>query len=322
MRPPTSHDVAVAAGVSQPTVSRALRGDPRVAELTRVRVTEAARALGYVPSDRGRSLSTRRTSRIGVVVEEVDNPFYLELLDALQVGLEAAGVRTILLRTRHDDVDHLVDGSIDGAVLTATHLDAQAPALLQARGLPFVLLNRVLDDGDHPSCSVDNVEGARLLASALHAVGHERVAAVFGPAHTSTGRDRELGARAELALPDARVRRGPFAFATGRDAALELLAGDRATRPTALMCGNDVIALGALDACRILGLRVPGDVSVVGFDDIAMAGWETFRLTTVRQDLRRMAAIAVEMVLDPASRRRVVLPPELVRRDTLGPPPA
>jgi LacI family transcriptional regulator len=312
--------------VSQPTVSRALRGDPRVTEATRARVLDAARELGYVASDRGRSLSTRRTGRIGVVVEDLDNPFYLELLDELHQRLEEAGVRMIVFTPRHDDpgVERLVDGSIDGVVLTTTFLDSPVPSLLRERAFPFVLLNRVVDGDGLVTCSVDNVRGGALAAGELLDAGHREIAAIFGPPETSTGRDREIGVRSALAGAGVALRgmrRGGYTYETGHAGALELLAGDG--RPTALFCGNDVIALGALNACHRLGLRVPEDVSVVGFDDIAMASWDLIGLTTVRQDLRRMAGLAVELVLEPpAGPRRVVLEPEVVRRGTVAPPPA
>jgi LacI family transcriptional regulator len=325
-RQPTSHDVARAAGVSQPTVSRALRGDPRVAPATRDRVLDAARELGYVASARGRSLSTRRTDRIGVVVEDLDNPFYLELLDELHDRLELAGVRMIVFTPRHDDPqghERLVDGSIDGVVLTTTFLDSPLPGLLRERGFPTVLLNRVVDGDGFTTCSVDNVRGGGLAARALLDAGHREIAAIFGPLETSTGRDRERGVRAELRAQGVRLaglRRGGYTYETGHAGALELLGG--VARPTALLCGNDVIALGALNACHRLGLRVPEHVSVVGFDDIAMADWDLYRLTTVRQDLRRMAQIAVELVLEPPEEpTRIVLPSALVRRATVGPPP-
>jgi LacI family transcriptional regulator len=332
-RPLTSHDVALAAGVSQPTVSRALRGDVRVSAQTRARVEQAARELGYVPSDRGRSLSTRLTGRVGVVVEELDNPFYLELLDALHDDLAAFGVRMIVLTPAHEEPqapERLVDGSIDGVVLTTTHLDSALPELLRARGFPFVLLNRVVDAEGIASASVDNVRGGALIAGELLREGHRRIASIWGPAATSTGRDREQGIRATLEehgveLHAQDTRRGAYTYGTGHRGATELL--DRPDRPTALLCANDVIALGALNACRRLGLRVPQDVSVVGFDDIGMADWDLIRLTTVRQDLRRLASIAVDLVREEiagtrAAPQRVVLDPVLVRRGTLGPPAA
>ena len=330
-RLPTSHDVALEAGVSQPTVSRALRGDPRVTDATRRRVLQAAERLGYVTSDRGRSLSTRRTSRIGVVVEDLDNPFYLELLDVLHERLERADVRMIVLTPQRNDperVERLVDGSIDGAILTTTHLDSPIPAQLRSRRFPFVLLNRTVDDPAYASCAVDNRAGAIRLAEETLRAGHRAIAAVFGPETTSTGRDREAGIRAVLAgagvpLPAERTRRGRFTFESGHRGCSELLAaGDR---PTAVLCANDVVAFGAINAARGLGLAVPDDVSITGFDDIAMAAWEVFRLTTVRQDLRRMAETAVDLVLglvdDPqAETERIVLPADLVPRATLAPP--
>jgi len=330
-RLPTSHDVALEAGVSQPTVSRALRGDPRVTDATRRRVLQAADRLGYVTSDRGRSLSTRRTSRIGVVVEDLDNPFYLELLDVLHERLERADVRMIVLTPQRNDperVERLVDGSIDGAILTTTHLDSPIPAQLRSRRFPFVLLNRTVDDPAYASCAVDNRAGAIRLAEETLRAGHRAIAAVFGPETTSTGRDREAGIRAVLAgagvpLPAERTRRGRFTFESGHRGCAELLSAR--DRPTAVQCANDVVAFGAINAARGLGLAVPDDVSITGFDDIAMAAWEVFRLTTVRQDLRRMAETAVDLVLglveDPqAEPERIVLPADLVPRATLAPP--
>jgi LacI family transcriptional regulator len=331
-RLPTSHDVALAAGVSQPTVSRALRDDPRVTATTRRRVLQAAERLGYIPSDRGRSLATRRTRRIGVVVEDLDNPFYLELLDELHERLERADVRMIVLTPQRNDperVERLVDGSTDGAILTTTYLDSPLPAQLRERRFPFVLLNRIVDDPAFSSCSVDNRRGAVRLTEELLALGHRSIAAVFGPETTSTGRDRERGIREALAdaavpLPDARTRRGRFTYGTGHRGCAELLAAR--DRPTALLCANDVVAIGAINAAHGLGLRVPDDVSIAGFDDIGMAAWDVFRLTTVRQDLRRMAEAAVAIVLglveDPhVEPQRIVLPAELVERATLGAPP-
>ena len=198
-RPPTSHDVARAAGVSQPTVSRALRGDPRVTQATRDRIAQAARELGYVASHRGRSLSTRRTDRIGVVVEDLDNPFYLELLDELHDQLERADVRMIVFTPRHDDPEglaRLVDGSIDGVVLTTTFLDSPLPGLLRDRGSPFVLLNRIVDEPGVATCSVDNASGGRLIAEAILAEGHPRHRRRVRPGGDEHGpRPRARGAR-------------------------------------------------------------------------------------------------------------------------------
>lgn len=330
-RPPTSQDVARAAAVSQPTVSRALRGDPRVTEATQERVRKAAAVLGYVPSDRGRSLSTRRTGRIGVVVEDLGNPFYLELLAVLHDRLEREHARMIVFAPGVRDperVEHIADGSIDGVVLTTTLLDSPLPAELIRHGFPFVLLNRIVDGVDADSCSVDNFAGGAEVAVAMLECGHRDIGAIFGPPETSTGRDREAGFRHALAERDAPIdsaftRRGRFSFEDGDRHMRHLLRQRR--RPTAVFCGNDVIALGAMNAALGRGVAVPDELSLVGFDDIAMAGWEAFRMTTVRQDMRRMGQTAIDLLfarLEDPSRapQRVVLTARLVHRSTLEAP--
>lgn len=327
----TSHDVAALAGVSQPTVSRALRGDARVSAPTQQRVADAAAKLGYIPSERGRSLSTRRTRRVGVVVDDLSNPFYLQLLDVLHQELEGGDTRMVMLTSPPGGVERaerLADGSIDGVVLTTARLGSPVPGDLQRRGVPFVLLNREVDTGDADCCVADNTQGARLVAAELARLGHRKVGAVLGPAQTSTGRDRETGFRAGLAehglhLDDSRARRGEFSFDSGFRELSTLL--DVEDPPTAVFCANDVIALGALNAASTRGVRVPEDLSLIGFDDIEMAAWPLIDLTTVRQDLDQMARTAAGLLMDRIAfpdrpPERVCLPVQLVQRGTHGPP--
>jgi LacI family transcriptional regulator len=196
-------------------------------------------------------------------------------------------------------VERLVDGGIDGAILTTTWLDASLPRELAERGLPTVLFNRVVDDDVADSVESDNAQGAGLVAEELVALGHRVVGAVFGPLGASTGRDRERGLRDALAaagvpLEEERIRRGAFSHELGHAGFEELMALPHP--PTAVFCANDVLAIGALNAAAGLGIAVPGDVTVFGFDDIEMAGWEVYRLSTVRQDLGAMADVAVRML--------------------------
>jgi LacI family transcriptional regulator len=326
---PTSHDVARRAGVSQPTVSRALRGDARVAAATRERVGAAAAALGYVPSRRGRSLSTRATGQVAVVVSDLGNPFYTEAVQHLHAALEAAELRAVVLTDppeRPPAPERLLDGSFDGAIVATALLGAPLPSELAARGLPVVQFNRAVDDRGLDACVSRNADGAAAVAALLAGLGHTRVGAILGPPETSTGRDRERGLRAGLhaaglPLPDACVRHGAFAHATGDTAVRELLA--LAQPPTAVFCANDVIALGALNAAHALGVAIPRELTVVGFDDIAMAAWDVFGLTTVRQDLAAMAraavALLVDRIADPdRAARRVEVPARLVLRTSHG----
>lgn len=332
-RPATSHDVAALAGVSQPTVSRALRGDARVSAATQRRVAEAAAKLNYIPSERGRSLSTRRTRRVGVVVDDLSNPFYLQLLDALHRELESHGTRVLMLTSPPggERAERLVDGSVDGVAMTTVRLGSTVPAELRRRRFPFVLVNREIDDHGADACVADNVGGGRVVADELARLGHREVGAIFGPANTSTGRDREAGFRAGLAehglrLSAAHVRHGEFSVESGHRELTAL--ADAGRLPTAVFCANDVIALGAMNAARALGIDVPADLTVIGFDDIDMAGWDLVRLTTVRQDLEHMARAATELLMGriggdgDRAPERVCLPVELVGRDTHGPPRA
>lgn len=339
----TSHDVARAAGVSQSTVSRALRADPNVSLATSELVLATAAELGYVPSEIGRSLVTRSSRTLGIVVTDLTSVFYPYVVAPLHEEVEARDYRMVLFTEGVESdgpaqeqlisplLDRLLDRSIDGVVLTTSRLDGNVPRELARRGLPFVFLTRHVDGVAADRAVVDNSLGASLAAGEAIRLGHTQIGAIFGPANTSTGRDRERGIRAVLvasglALPPDMTRRGPFAFETGRVAMTELLALD--PPPTVVLCSNDTVAIGAYNAARAAGVRVPEDVSLVGFDDLPMAEWEVFQLTTVQQPMEEMARAAVRLLIerieglvDPEAARQVVFEPRLVMRRTLAPPP-
>jgi LacI family transcriptional regulator, galactose operon repressor len=320
----TSHDVAKIAGVSQSTVSRALRGMPGIAPETVARVRAAARALSYVPSEAGRSLSTRQARSIGVFSAELTNPFYPALVEPVRNRLQDCGFRTILLTEPDvpDAAESLPLGVVDGAIIATAHLGSQLPASLRARNIPFVLVNRSVDGVDCDRSVVDNVAGGRLAAEFITGLGHRDIGAIFGPSDTSTGRDRELGFRLGLceqavSLPDSNIHRGPFSYEAGYQSAVALL--QTPARPTAIFCGNDVVALGALNAARAQGREVGRDLTIIGFDDIALASWEVFDLTTVRYDVTKMAQTAADLMVDrigdpAAPYREIMLDPVIVAR--------
>ena len=269
-----------------------------------------------------------------MLVSDLTNPFYPHLVGPLHDELERCGYRMMLLTERSDDAlatERLLDDSIDGAVLTTTTTGSALPDALRRKELPFVFLNRVDGRGDADAAVVDNEHGGRLAAEELLALGHRRVALLGGSPDTSTGRDREQGfvaglADAGVALPATRTRRGPYDFDTGYRGLSELMESD--PEVTAVFCGNDVVAIGAYNAALRAGVRIPGDLSLIGFDDLPMAGWEAFALTTVRYDLRAMARAAARLLVDrlageaPEPAQRAAFTPELVRRATHGPPPA
>jgi LacI family transcriptional regulator len=334
----TGHDVARIAGLSQSTVSRALRGDPRVAASTRDRVRAIAADVGYVPSALGRNLSSRKTRTIAMVVTDLANPYYPNLIAPLHDELAALDYRMVLLTERVDEGEdesaerlaNLIDRGVDGAVLTTSTLDGGVPRELAGWGLPFVFLTREVDGAIGDSAIVDNTLGASLIAGLIAREGHRDIAAIFGPQNTSTGRDRERGFRAGLAaagleLPDDAVRHGGFVVEAGYEAMHELMA--LTPRPTAVACFNDLVAIGGLNAARALGLDVPGDVSITGWDDLPIAAWEICQLTTVHQPMDEMARVAARLLVEriegrvDGPPRRVLFEPRLVRRATLGPPP-
>ena len=261
-------------------------------------------------------------------MSDLRNPFYTEATEHPHRALSLAGHRIVVLTDPPDRPlapDELLDGSFDGAVLATSVLGSALPVVLQQRGLPLVLFNRAIDAAELDVCVSDNVGGASEVAHELVRLGHRRIGAIFGPANTTTGRDREAGFRAGLAangvvLDEGVVRRGPFSERDGYGLMGELLATD--PMPSAVFCANDVIALGALNAAAAMGIAIPGDISVVGFDDIAAAGWDITNLTTVRQDLAGMARVSVELLLERVAGarrapRQVIVPTRLIRRGSL-----
>ena len=322
----TSHDVARLAGVSQPTVSRALRGDPRVADATRAKVMSAVAELGYVTSELGRSLATRSTRNIAMVAD-LRNALYPTLVEPLHDRFAGHGLRMVLVAERGDDratYERVLDRSVDGVVLTTALTGSSLSLGLLERGLPFVELNRLSGLPRADGVTADNHGGAVLAAQLLLARGHRRIGAVLGTPSASTSRDREAGFREALAQagverPDGLVAPGGFSYEDGERGFAQVVRQD--PRPTAVFCFSDLVAVGAINQARRMGLMVPGDVAVTGFDDIAMAAWPSFDLTTAHVDLDGMANSAADLLVarlggDTSPPRTEVFPVELVLRGT------
>lgn len=316
----TSHDVARAAGVSQATVSRVLAGSDRVTRATTDRVRAAMLEVGYAPNIAARTMKTGRTATIGVVVADITNPFYPELLDALSGALAAAGQRMILWNEpgtgEASAVDAIRGQLVDGVVFTTATRKSAALRAALVRDWPVVLVNRGVPRLACDQVTSDNVGGGRAVAAFLADAGHRRIGLITGPDLPSTAVDRKRGFLAGLraaGVSEPVVAAGDFTHATAWRAAHELLTRKRP--PTAIFGVNDLTAFGARDAARSLGR----DVAIVGYDDVAMAAWEAYDLTTVRQPTGDMAAVAVELLLDriadparPPVRRR--FPIELIIR--------
>lgn len=324
----TSHDIAAAVGVSQATVSRVLAGSPAVKESTRETVLRVLRESGYTPHAGARAMRTQRTGVIGVVVAHITNPFYPHLLEALSTAIDAAGHRMILWDGRQDGersaLTAIRERAVDSVIFTSATQGSVTLAESVARGLPVVLVNRTVPGLAYDSVTSDNAAGGRAVARYFFENGRQHVAAIGGQADVSTGLERLRGfldAFKRAGMPPPKVAHGgEFSYEAGATAMLELL--DKGT-PDAVFCANDVLAFGAMDAARGAGIRIPCDMRVVGYDDIAMAAWSSYNLTTVRQPVTTMARNAVAFALERLDQhdrppRRSRLKSDLVLRGSTG----
>ncbi len=298
----TSYDVAREAGVSQSAVSRAFRPGAPVAEATRQRILAAADRLGYRPNAIAASLITRRSHLVAVLISELTNLHYPEVLVELTRRLSTRDMRVLLFALSSEgEVDAVLDQvwryRVDG-VIAAARLSAGQLAAVQAAGVPLVLFNREAPDGLGDSVCCAFAQGEARLVDALVAAGHRRFGLIAGPADSSVGEARMAGAIDRLAqagLAPLGLERGDFGHASGRACARKLV---EAHGVDAIIAANDGMALGALDALRSdLGLRVPEQISVVGFDGVGPAAWPAYALTTMRQPIGAMAEAAVDLLM-------------------------
>jgi LacI family transcriptional regulator len=293
---------------------------------------EVVERLGYTPNAIARGLVTRKTDLVGVVISDVTNPFYPELLEAIAERLAHHGLKMVLFNVGDRDEDAytrlLLEQRVDGIIFTAARRESAIVRDLARRGIPIVLTNRFAENVECDMAIGDNHGGAREVAEHLLALGHRRMAVITGDPRTSTSHERLESFRRKLEdagerLADDMVVCGQFNAERAYRCAEELLG--REEPPTAIFCLNDLMAFGALNAARGLALRVPEDVSIVGFDDVWMAAWESFELTTVHQPLAEMARASVELLTARLANperevRRLVFPETLVVRRTTGPP--
>ena len=299
----TSRDVAQLAGVSQATVSRAISSADKLSPATIAKVQAAMDVLGYVPHAGAQAMKNRRTNIIGVVVAELTNPFYSEVLDELSCTLGEAGYRVVMWNagggSHADALSAIRERAVDGVVFTtATEDSAELQAAVE-RNSPLVLINRTVHGFDCDQVTSDNLAGGRAVADHLLTSGRLRAAFLGGSPQASTSRDRSQGFLARMAgqghpVPESLQLNGSFSYARSAAITAELLT--REEPPQAVFCANDYMAFGALDALRSAG-RSTSDLWVVGYDDVDMAAWPSFGLTTVRQPSREMAREAVRMLL-------------------------
>jgi DNA-binding LacI/PurR family transcriptional regulator len=329
----TLREVALRAGVSRSAVSRAFTPGASVAPATRARVEAAAAELGYRPSVLAQALTTGRTKLIGLVSTNFRNPVFLEIFDRFTKGLQARSLRPLLVNlsgemTLEAAVAMLRQYSVDGVVLASSTLPPEFPLAFKAAGLPVVhSFGRWTATPGVDVVGVDNRACGAMAAEALLARGYRRLGFLGGPVGATSTEDRltgfleriegVAGVSSTIAFAEA------YAFEAGQAAMRRCL--EEGPCPEAWFCGDDILSLGAIAALAEKGLRIPEDSGIIGVNDMAMAGWPQFKLTTLRQpvdaiidaSIARIAALVEDPGLPPEAR---LFSCTLVERATLGPP--
>lgn len=329
----TSLDVAEKAGVSRSAVSRVFTPGASVSKGTAEKVRKAAAALGYRPNVLARSLNTGRSRIIGLVVAYLENQFYPEAIERLSKSLQAEGYHVLVFMASNDHaatqsvIDELLDYQVDAIIAASVGLSNDLTQRCEGLGIPIVLFNRHQYDKRLTSVTSDNVAGGRKLAEYLIAGGHERIAHIAGWEGASTQIDREAGFLQGLEQAGWELYArglGNFNFEQAKAAAREMFGGT--DRPDAVFVANDHMAFAVMDVLRFeLGLRVPEDVSVVGYDDVALSSWPSYDLTTVRQPANRMVAETTRALMQRLSgeddeARHIVLDGPLIIRGSARKP--
>jgi len=331
---PTIYDVARLAGVSTATVSRALNGTGQIAQATRATIDAAVEQLGYQTNTVARSLVTKSTETIALLLPDITNPFYAALVSGIQQRALETG-HTMLLCTTEGDPEReeqyltlLRAKQVDGVLVDGLVLPPERIARFVREGLPIVCLDRDVDSTAVPLVQVDNRLGARMATEHLLSLGHTRIAHVQGAPELGISEERVQGYREALAeagisFDPQLLAIGSFTEEGGYKAARSLL---ETPGFTAVFAANDLSAIGVINAIVESGRRVPDDVSIVGFDDLRLSKFTAPPLTTIHQPAFEIAELATELLLELASGRKVrqlrhLLEPALVVRSSTAPPP-
>jgi len=323
----TSLEVAKLAGVSQSAVSRVFTPGASSSKKTNDLVRKAADELGYRPNVLARSLITGKSRIIGLVVAYLDNYFYPEALELLSSALQKKGYHVLVFMAAKtagnidDIVDEILDYQVDGIIAASVAMSSDLASRCGAAGVPVVLFNRSQDDKRLSAVTSDNILGGQKVAEFLIAAGHKKIGYIAGWEGASTQRDREKGFEEELSRNGLIIfsrEVGNFNSDEARQAARKMFSAEKI--PDAVFVANDDMAFAVMDVIRFeLGLKIPEDVSVVGYDDVPVASWPAYNLTTVRQPANRMVAETVSILIDSIENksnepRRIVIDGPLIIR--------
>ncbi|WP_120503829.1 LacI family DNA-binding transcriptional regulator [Sulfitobacter mediterraneus] len=335
-KPATIQDVARAAGVSAATVSRVLTNPSLVSEATRETVLQAIKSTEYRVNQAARNLRLQRANAVLVLVPNLGKPFYSGILAGISEEFSGTDYAVLIADTDSDPIvdsalaGYFLDGRVDGVISLDGGVRASALRECVDLGVEdrIVFLCEWVEGQKFPVISSDNAEGARLAIRHLHDLGHRKIAHITGPdgnVLTTARREGMVSERARLGLPAQPewIIRGDFSLESGHDAATRILAMD--DRPTAVFCSADMVAFGLMAGLKSGGLRVPEDISVVGFDDIEMSEYYIPALTTIRQDRHGLGRRAARVLLDRLKNKslerapEVPIPVELIVRESTAP---
>ncbi len=336
---PTLQDVAREAGVSTATVSRCLNDPARVSETTRNEVLDAVNLLGYAPNFGARALAAKRTDTFGAIIPTMENAIFARGLQAFQEELEQNGITLLVSSSSYSpqleekQIRALIARGADALLLIGHDRTPQSYALLESKGIPHVIAWSFAQEGPRTSIGFDNRKAMTLLTEKVLELGHRNLAVISAPRDgNDRARDRCQGVidaltRHDLDPATLPIIETPYSISNGAEAFQTLVAAEN--RPTAVLCGNDVLAAGALSRARELGLRVPDDISITGFDDIEIAQIVSPGLTTVHVPHRQMGTHAAKLLVamrngdyDDAPAASLELEATITCRDSLGPVPA
>ena len=301
----TSYDVAHAAGVSQSAVSRAFRPGLSVSNKTKEKVMKAAKKLGYKPNAIARMLITQRSGMVAVIISSTSTLVYPELLSRITEQLSEQNVKVLLFTLdATEQLDELLEQvwayQVDGVIALAAHFDYRDIAQFEEHHIPVVLYNRQVSDYPVNTVCVDHEQGIRQLVDLLVEGGHKSFLVLSGPTHSDVANERRKIALRNLAkhgIEDVPVLYGDFSYQSGKDLFAEWVKDHDA--PDAVICSNDSMAIGCMDEARgVHKLKIPEQLSVVGFDGIHAAFWSGYELTTIRQPVNQMAKAAVGILME------------------------
>ncbi len=299
----TADDVARAAGVSRAMVSRAFTDGASISVAKRTHVRAVAEELGYHPNLIARGLTGSRTGLVAVVVGAVARPYEAWLLEHLGQAVRKTGSWPLLIQVGPDDeVDSALENAlayqVDGAIVAAGSVSKRLAERCKSVGVPVVLVGRILNDESTDSVCCDNRQGMAEIADFLVARGRRKIAWIGGTADTFSNVERFSGLKIGLAAQGLEVfdiRQGDYSPESGLAQGLALLTSPQL--PDAIVCGNDAMAMGVMDAARRLKIAVPDQISIIGFDDIPAAGWDPYLLTTLRNPVQETVDAALELLM-------------------------